>query len=154
MTGRRPRQSGFTLVELLVVLAIIGLLLSLVPVAFDRVLPGLELDSTTRDLAAALRQARSRSIRDNRDIALILDLDGRRYQVEGVGRVHEIDEAIEIRLLTAAEELEGEGRGRIRFFPDGTSTGGRVTLSAAGASRTVEVDWLSGRVATGTKPQE
>ncbi len=154
MSRHRSRGSGFTLVELLVVLAIISLLLSLVPVAFDRVLPGLQLDATTRDLAAALRQARSRAIRDNRDTALVVDLDERRFEVEGVGRVYEIDQDIEVTLLTAAQELEGEGRGRIRFFPDGTSTGGRVTLSGAGASKMVEVDWLSGRVATGAPPEE
>ena len=36
--------------------------------------------------------------------------------------------------------------GRIRFYPDGTSTGGRVTLTGSGAKYDILVDWLSGRV--------
>ncbi len=38
------------------------------------------------------------------------------------------------------------GRGGIRFYPDGSSTGGRVTLSLEGLQMRVDVEWLTGRV--------
>ena len=60
------RQKGFTLIELLVVLVIIGLMVSLVPMAF-RGLPSLELKAATRELAGVFRAARGRAIRDNRE---------------------------------------------------------------------------------------
>ena len=69
------KQNGFTLVELLVVLVILGLLLSLAPAAFDRALPGLQLKEAARDVAAALRQARGLAVRDNRDSVVIIDTD-------------------------------------------------------------------------------
>ena len=52
----RETKNGFTLVELLVVLLVLGLVISLAPAAFKRVLPGLEMKSGARELAAAFRE--------------------------------------------------------------------------------------------------
>ena len=43
-------------------------------------------------------------------------------------------------------EVEEGNRGRIRFFPDGSSTGGRVTLTSDERLYHVDVDWLTGQV--------
>jgi general secretion pathway protein H len=50
--------------------------------------------------------------------------------------------------LTAkvAGEASADGAARILFFPDGTSTGGRLTLSNATAGRTIVVHWLTGTI--------
>ena len=37
--------------------------------------------------------------------------------------------------------------GAIRFFPDGGSDGGRVTIAAGERKYEVDIDWLTGRVA-------
>ena len=146
MTGGKAECEGFTLVELLVVLAIISLLLAFTPAAFNRMMPGLEVQSATRQLAASLRSARSAAIRDNAETTLTLDLDERVYRLDGLGREQSIDEAIEVSMLTARSELENEQTGRIRFYPDGTSTGGRVTFTGRGIAYEVLVDWLTGRI--------
>ena len=146
MTGRRAACGGFTLVELLVVLAIISLLLAFTPAAFNRMMPGLEVQSATRQLAASLRSARSAAIRDNTETTLTIDLEARLYRLDELGREQAIDEDIEVSMLTARSELEGEQTGRIRFYPDGTSTGGRITFAGGGAAYDVLVDWLTGRI--------
>ncbi len=51
-----------------------------------------------------------------------------------------------LQLLTGTAELIDDGSGRIRFYPDGTSTGGRVTVTDAGRDYNVRIDWLTGRV--------
>ncbi len=137
-------KNGFTLVELLVVMLVFGLLIALAPAAFKRVLPGLELKSAARELAAVFRESRNRAIRDNRATAVVIDVQEKIYQVEG--RSFAIPQGFEIQLFTAESERLSESSGRIRFFPDGTSTGGRVTLETDDTAYYIVADWLSGRV--------
>ncbi len=146
----RP-AAGYTLVELLVVLAILGLITAIALPMFANALPGAELKAAARNLGADMRLARSRAIAGNRDVALSVDLPERRYAVSGEGPERWLPEEITIDVLTARSELEGEDalrprRARIRFFPDGSSTGGRVSLSRGGRTYHVGVDWLTGRV--------
>lgn len=143
---RRVRQRGFTLIELLVVLLIMGLLVTLGPIAFHRALPGLSLTAEARDVAAVFREARSVAIRDNREAVVSFDVQAKTYRLEGPGKEHDVDPGLGLKLVSAASEQVGENVGRIRFFPDGTSTGGRVTLSSGERKYYVVVDWLTGRV--------
>jgi general secretion pathway protein H len=148
------RPNGFTLVELLVVLIVIGLIIALAPIALYRTMPSLELRTTTRELAAALRNTRSTAIRDNREMALTLDVEASWYRLDGREGEQEIDPEIELKLLTATIEAENENVGRIRFFPDGTSTGGQITLARGEDTYYILVDWLSGRVEIADKVEE
>jgi general secretion pathway protein H len=42
--------------------------------------------------------------------------------------------------------VTSERRGAIRFYPDGSSTGGRITVTFGRTQYLVDVDWLTGRV--------
>ena len=142
MTRRAP--NGFTLVELLVVMLLAGLLVALVPAAFKRVLPGLELKSSVRELAAVFREARSQAILDNRETVIGIDVQEKIYRTGD--KTFAIPQGFELALFTAESETLSDSSGQIRFFPDGTSTGGRVTLKANEQTYYIVVDWLSGRV--------
>lgn len=143
---RSGDRAGFTLIELLVVMLIVGLLLSLAPAAFQQVMPGLGLKAAAREVAAALREARSLAIRDNREAALVVDTEAKAYRLDGAEGLHALDPALGVSLVAAASEQVDDAAARIRFFPDGTSTGGRVTLERNERTYHVVVDWLTGRV--------
>jgi general secretion pathway protein H len=49
-------------------------------------------------------------------------------------------------MKAAAFETSGNHLGSIRFFPDGSSTGGSISLASGRETHTVVVDWLTGRV--------
>ena len=77
----------------------------------------------------------------------MLDLEHRSFQVERDPRTHALPKQIELKLFTAQSDLVSDKVGAIRFFPDGGSNGGRVTLAAGERKFNVDVDWLTGRVA-------
>ena len=58
----------------------------------------------------------------------------------------QIAKDIEITFQTARSEVTSETIGQIRFFPDGSATGGRIGLALDGQQVEVVVDWLTGLV--------
>jgi len=139
------REAGFTLIELLVVLAILGLSFGLIAGYQPPWSSGLGLSATAAELAAGLRVARSEAIVDNRSVAFQLDLAGHRYQV-GNAEPRALPAQLKIALLTVRGEQRSSTTGDIRFNPDGTSTGGRISIGDGTRSIDVGIDWLTGRV--------
>lgn len=128
----RHRQRGFTLIEMIVVLAVLGLALSLVLLHGSARSPGLEFDAAVREVAGTLRLARSRAIADDRPVTVVIVPRG--FQLDG-GAV-----------IVLPPALSMTGNGLIRFLPDGGSSGGQITLHMEQRVMTIEVDWLTGRV--------
>ena len=144
--GVSHRRGGFTLLELLVVISVLALALAIVPPMLTTVTATAELKSAARELASALRHARSRSIARSRDMALTLNVRSRRYQISGTGRDHSLPTDLDFKVYGAASESPNDDTGGIRFFPDGSSTGGRISVTRGRRTLVVEVDWLLGRV--------
>jgi general secretion pathway protein H len=139
-------QRGFTLLELLVVLAIIGLVLAFVPGFMLRGQPDFDVDVAARAVADSLRQARSEALLENREQLFALDVEERLFRTASMRAPVQMDRGIELTFQTARSELLSESIGQIRFFPDGSSTGGRIGLSLDGRHAEVTVDWLTGLV--------
>jgi general secretion pathway protein H len=143
------RSLGFTLVELLVVLAIATLLLAAVPPLISAALPGVELKAAARRTMASLRLAREAAIRSGVDTALLVDVEERRLELPGF-RAVAFPKRVEMHLEAASREMLDDNRGAIRFFPDGSSTGGRIVLARGETGERsgyqVGVTWLTGRV--------
>lgn len=137
---------GFTLLELLVVLVIVVLLAAVVPPLFLGFGGSAELRSAARQLAAGLRAARSSAVLRQQEATVTVDLEQRSFRVSGDPRTVRVPNGIAIKLYTAEDELLDDTSGNIRFFPDGSSTGGHVTLSNERFAYNVNVDWLTGRV--------
>jgi len=145
MRSHRPR--GFTLIEVMLVL-VIGvaayLLLLAVPL---RGASNADLKAAARSLAAGLRQAQTIAMSSKRDTALTIDLDTREFTVTGDATIRQVGKELDLKLYTAQSEVTSEKRGAIRFYPDGSSTGGRITVASGERKYLVDVDWLTGRVA-------
>jgi len=78
---------------------------------------------------------------------LTLDLAQRRFGVSGDPREIKLPDGVALKLYTAQSELLGGATGNIRFFPDGSSTGGAITVSGPKLAYRVNIDWLTGAVA-------
>ena len=141
----QARDAGFTLVELLVVIAIMGIMLALIGISAKPVSPATHAHSAAMEISGALRSARSGALMGNRSVFFTLDLAPPGYQW-GKQSHHALPGDIKLALMTGQDQVVSADRGRIRFDPDGASSGGRVSIQGGGQLWMVGVDWLSGRV--------
>ncbi len=81
--GTRDPTGGFTLLELTVVLFLVALLVGLSTLFFGNSLPSTKLNATARELSATIRQARSLAQINGTPQTVLLNLDFRRYGIEG-----------------------------------------------------------------------
>jgi len=140
----RPR--GFTLLEIMIVLALAAGAYALLAGTLGRGSSSADLKAAARTVAAGLRQAQSTAMATRRDALLTLDTEGREFRLTGEERTFKLPETLDLQVYTAQGEVESERRASIRFYPDGSSTGGRVTLASGKRKFLVDVEWLTGRV--------
>jgi len=145
-SARRPAR-GVTLLELLIVLSLMAVIAAMVVPIFSGGVSTAELKGAAREVAAGLRVARSEALATRRETRVVLDLEHRSFEIERDKRTHTLPREIELKLFTAQSDLVNDRVGAIRFFPDGGSNGGRVTLAVGERKFNVDVDWLTGRVA-------
>lgn len=143
----RLASRGFTLLELLLVLLLLGLAYGLAGPMVGSGSASLEMKAAARQVAAGLRKARSVAVTERREAVMTVDVEARSFSLTGDPRQYALPQRLELALFTAESELIRDKTGNIRFFPDGSSTGGRVTVSAGDAKQVVDVDWITGRVA-------
>ena len=151
MTSRPDFRSargtaGFTLIEMIVVLGVLGLMLGLLLTRGGPVHSrGLSERSAINALTGGLREARSQAIATNRPVEFALDVDHKLFQI-GNAAPTPLPPDFGLKLTTAIAERRSDTQGAIRFEPDGSSTGGGIELIAGRRHVKIGVDWLSGRV--------
>ena len=121
-TRRKYTAGGFTLIEMIVVLVVLGLVLGLVIARGPARSQGLDLSAAAKQVAGMLRLARSRAIAEDRAVAV--DFGTRRWSDD---------------ILVVGDHV-------INFTPDGGSSGGRIILHGGDRLIAVDVDWLTGRI--------
>ena len=139
-------QAGFTLIELLVVVVIMAMAYAVASPMVSSGVSGTELKESARQLSAGLRKALSDAVEHRRETALTVDVEGHQFQLSGDPRTYRLPKSVAINLFTAQSELINGNSGAIRFFPDGGSTGGRVTVTTRDRKYDVDINWLTGQV--------
>jgi len=136
-------DSGLSLIEMLVVLALLALVATISFPRISRPSASHEVRLVALRLAGELRWARVDAIRHRRSVALGLNVTDRWYQVAGGARVA-LPPTVDIAAVAARSFASGTSEASIVFFPDGSATGGRISLTSSGRTTFVVVDWLTG----------
>lgn len=139
------RSAGFTLLELLIVLAIVALAAALVVPNVSGVLGANRVTVAADATLAFLREARARAIVHGTTINLEIEPATGGYRF--VDRTETIDRRVEIDLTTGLPPGRAKGSlGIVRFYPDGAASGGVIRLAGNGREQTVAIDALTGRI--------
>jgi len=136
---------GFTLIELIIVLLISVLGFAAISSNISSGNQSTKLQAAARDIASALRYAHGQALMTRQPVSVSINLDDNSYRVSNRDKIYEFPTEIDVSLTVAEEELS-EGEGGIRFFSDGSSTGGRIMLEWGKQTRQIDVNWITGEV--------
>ncbi|MEO7066137.1 MAG: GspH/FimT family pseudopilin [Rhodanobacter sp.] len=143
--SRAGSSRGFTLLEMLAVIVLIGIATAAVSVSVTRGLASARVSSASAELSAALRATRTQAIVHGETQNFDVDTQANSYR-NVKGRDVSLPKGMRLSITSAKEDQPNSHTGRIRFFPDGSSTGGRITLQMGKRQWHVNVSWLTGQV--------
>ncbi len=136
--SRNLSEKGFTLLELIVVLWILGIAMAVITVSIQRAHEKGFLKDEAQRVHGTLRQARDTSLIDRIPITFVANAEEGSFWLEKEGGVYK-----KIQKLPRGLEIQGEP---IVFMPKGNSTGGTVILKRTEQDRgyVIEVDSVTG----------
>jgi general secretion pathway protein H len=130
---------------MLAVLLLIAIAVTAVSMSVASSLGSARVNAVSRDLVAALRYTRGQAIVKGKEQVILFNLRDWTYTVPEHA-AKKLPEGMELRVRTAAEEQVDEDTWGMRFYPDGSSTGGRVTVVRGQREWQIDVSWLTGEV--------
>lgn len=143
---RGSGERGFALIEILCVLAIIGLLAAIVLPAIPRATTRAKLESYSVQIAALLKADRNAALRRQIQVATQIDAAARSIRSGATGRVIRLPDDVSLDAMLASRCADRNAGRSIDFFPSGMSCGGVLALARPGMGFEVRVNWLTGGV--------
>lgn len=135
-------RAGFTMLEMLVALAILSLVMGASTQLLRPPSPKLRVESAARALCSALRATHTRAVATNSETQVIVDLARKTFASPvAANAALPLDASIK---LQVAQGQQADQAGAIVFYPDGTSTGGDISIELPGARASISVNWLTG----------
>lgn len=139
------KKNGFTLLEIIIVLALVTLILGLSSVFVAGFLPSVKANAAGREISGMLRHARSLARLNQETRSVVIDMDNRTYGIKGLATKSFPPEA----LIRVVDPLSGDihgGKYPIVFSPAGGMSGGAVILSWGKKTIRIELDPIAGAV--------
>lgn len=140
---------GYSLMELVVVLAILAVAAAVVAPAVGRTADDVRVRAELAGLAAFLRTAREQAVARQQAIAVTLDPEARVLLLRRSGREGETGVQASLAVSALLRVEADPAMPRLTFLPHGMSSGARFLIEAPGSrAYVITVDPLTGRVTT------
>jgi len=140
MRWTRTPVAGFTLLELLLVLGIVAVVLGTMIIARPNA-SGARVNAAVRAMLGTLQLARAQAI--ERDTEIVVSIDPETRTVHSPQGKWQLPRGVHVALTYAESERLGTAGG-LRFYPDGQSSGGEISLGLEGRTARLTVSWLTG----------
>lgn len=146
LAERQKSKAGFALIEILCVLAIIGMLAAIILPAVPRATTRAKLESYAIETAALLKADRSAALRRHAQIVTQVDAAARSIRSGATGKIIRLPGDVTVDAMLASRCADRRTGRSIDFLPTGMSCGGTIALSRPGIGFEVRVNWLTGGV--------
>ena len=136
---------GFTLIEIMLVLVMIAVMVAITATFMSGSLEQAKIRAVSKNLISALRYTRGQAVIKHEQKTIIFNVKDRTYRAPKKKLV-QIPEEVEMNLYTIESDIVDEDTGKIRFFSDGSSTGGWVKLTYRNKIWKININWLTGEI--------
>jgi general secretion pathway protein H len=137
-------DDGYTLLEMIAVLAILAITAAVAVPQFSGTIQHERLNQLGLRIARIMAAARTQARDQNGPADVVVDLRRRRIYAAD-DQTYTLPNEISVQVIAGrlgGNDLHGE---TIRFYSDGSASGGRITLSAAGETGNLDINWITGR---------
>jgi len=138
-------EAGFTLLEALIVLVVLSLAATVTGLAVPRTRERTQFLEAEARLRSILMEARSLARQSASVSRVVFDLDEGKVRMAGSAEWYRLPRQAELS-VTSAREIGSPHQPAIAFLPDGTSSGGAITLTLGSHTASHRVEWLTGRI--------
>lgn len=145
--ARNKSEAGYTLLEVMVVLAILAVVAGAVPAMIRDASPRLRLEAQAAETLKDLAYLRARTRLEGTPGTLLVAEDGHSYRLGG--REIRLADKVSVTLGGSEKASAALSRSAITFYPEGGSSGGRVILSSGDVTETITIDWLTSAIRIG-----
>jgi general secretion pathway protein H len=139
-------EQGFTLLEIVCVVAILAILAAIIVPALPRGTSRARLESYAIEMAALLKADRNAAMRRRTQIVTEVDAMSRSIRSGATSRAIRVPDDVTFDALLAARCNQRPAGSTIRFFSSGMSCGGAIALTRLGVGYEIRVNWLTGGV--------
>ncbi|HZC95111.1 MAG TPA: type II secretion system protein [Bradyrhizobium sp.] len=139
-------ERGFVLIEILCVVAIIGMLAAIILPAIPRATSRARLESYAVATAVLLKADRNAALRRQIQVTTEVNAEQRSIRSGVTGRIIRLPNDVSLDALLASRCADRVAGRSIDFFPSGMSCGGVIALVRPGMGFEVRVNWLTGGV--------
>jgi general secretion pathway protein H len=146
MRSRTGPEAGFTLLEMVCALAIVGLLAAVLLPAIPRQTSRARLEAYAIETAALLKADRNAAIRRRLDVTTQVDAPSRSLRSGASGQTVRVPEDVRFETLLPRNCDNRPVVASISFFASGMSCGGVIVLAKLDAGYEIRVNWLTGRI--------
>jgi len=146
MTSGRKAEAGFTLVEMVCVIAIIAMLAAILLPHISRATSRPRLEGYAVETASLLKADRTAAMRRRVPIATQVDASERYLRSGSTGRILRVPDDVSFSATLPIRCNDRPAFSTISFFATGMSCGGTIVLSRLGAVYEIRVNWLTGGI--------
>ncbi|MGI9409906.1 MAG: GspH/FimT family protein [Hyphomicrobiaceae bacterium] len=147
-TDGRCAEAGYTLLEMLIVVAVLAVVMSSVRLLPQSRAGSVDVAAATQLIASSLRQARNTSIRRRAIQHVYFDVNRRTVWTDSGRNRLALDRRIRMAISSARSQMRSDSVAQVRFYPNGSSSGGKVVLEGRSGAREIRINWHTGRIST------